>query len=103
MNDSIKNTENKKEMNVEDYLRQIDKTIQGELKKIPDDILKSIMDKSFNDAKDLFKSHKNEDFKQLTYSLYRSYILGMLLEKARNKVNKRPEVKVKDNVIRLIR
>jgi hypothetical protein len=96
-------SEMNKDLKLSEYLKQIDMTIEEQLKEIPDEILNMLMDRAYTDATKIFKEGKNEDFKQMTYVIYRSYILGMLVEKAKNDSKKKRFIKEENNVIRLIK
>lgn len=85
------------EKTIDNYIKRIDKTIESELKSIPDEVLHTILDRSFDDAKTLFENGKNTDLKHLSYSLYRSYILGMLLERM-NRENKMTKYEIEKKI-----
>ena len=53
------------------------------IKSIPDNILNMIMKRAFEDSRLLCKESSQDDMKQLTYVIYRAYVIGMVLEKAR--------------------
>jgi len=90
---------NELKFKLSEYLKQIDTTIEKQIDEIPEEILNMLMERSFTDATKLFKEGKNQDFKQLTYVIYRSYILGMLVEKTKSK----REIKQSTNkVVKLI-
>lgn len=85
------------EFNLGEYLKEIEKNLKKELENIPEDVVEAIMDRSFHDAQQLFKNGQQNDFKSLVYIIYRSYILGMQIEKLSNKL----QVKKEDNIIKI--
>jgi len=80
-----------------EYLKEIEQNLKKELENMPDDVVEAIMDRSFHDAQQLFENGQQNDFKSLVYIIYRSYILGMQIEKLSHK----PKIKKEDNVIRI--
>lgn len=87
-----------KEM-LERFLLDIDKNIESYFKDIPNEVINLMVEQALKDAKRLFKNEKNEDIKQVTYYIYRAYLLGMLIEQQKNKV-KHENVK---KVIKLVK
>lgn len=82
-----------------EYLKDIEKDFKNQLNNIPDDVLTAIMERSLKDAKQLLNTYQQDDFKSVVYILYRSYILGMLLEKQLSNQNKQKQ----NNIIKLVR
>ena len=90
--------------NLEDFFKEIEKSLKKELEQMPDEVRAAVMDRSFMDAKMLFDNNQQDDFKSIVYMIYRSYILGMQLEKLINKqtqLQSQPRYTKDDNIIRL--
>jgi hypothetical protein len=85
--------------NLGESLKEIEQSLKKELEKMPDEVRSAIMDRAFMDTKALFDNDQQDDFKSLVYTIYRSYILGMQLEKQINK--QIPKYIKDDNIIKL--
>lgn len=85
--------------NLGESLKEIEQSLKKELEQMPDEVRSAIMDRAFMDTKALFDNDQQDDFKSLVYTIYRSYILGMQLEKLINKQT--PKYTKDDNIIRL--
>lgn len=85
--------------NLGESLKEIEQSLKKELEKMPDEVQSAIMDRAFMDTKALFDNDQQDDFKSLVYTIYRSYILGMQLEKQINK--QIPKYIKDDNIIKL--
>jgi hypothetical protein len=93
----MKRIEQNNEFDIQKYFKEIDADIKSKLQSIPAGELEALLDRAFKDTKKLFKDDDNEDFKQVTYSIYRAYILGMLIGKIRSEETKINVIQ-KDNV-----
>jgi HPt (histidine-containing phosphotransfer) domain-containing protein len=85
---------------LEKFLSDIDKNIESYFRDIPDEVTNVMVEQALKDAKRLFKNAKNEDIKQVTYYIYRAYLLGMLIERMNNKSKSGI---VRNNVIKLVK
>lgn len=72
-------------MNINEYLKKIGEDFEKQLSEIPEQEIKAFLDRAYHDTHELFKENEQNDFKRVTYVIYRSYILGMLIERMRNK------------------
>ena len=62
--------------------RKLQKSLPEELKEIPESVLQTFLETAIKDAQELFDTGKaSGDFKQVTYTIYRAYVLGILFEK----------------------
>ena len=74
-------------LDIKEFLKLLEKDFDKEMETIPNEMLKGLLDRSYKDAKKLFSQQENKIFKSITYAIYRSYILGMLIERISNKTN----------------
>jgi hypothetical protein len=79
--------------NINEYLKELEKTFEKQLADLPGDFLQAILERAYRDTHQLFKDNEQNDFKKVTYVIYRSYILGMLMEKLDNKKKDDPRLK----------
>lgn len=50
------------------------------LSKIPEDVLKLITERAYKDAKIFLMGNNEKNVQKLTYTIYRTYLLGMFFE-----------------------
>lgn len=79
-------------------VKEIQKSLPEELKDIPESVLQMFLETAMKDAQKLIDNgHIEGDFKQITYTIYRAYVLGILFEKSSFEKKSKPEVVKKDN------
>jgi len=67
------------------YLNEIEKNINKQLSEISDEETEAFINRAYTDTLNLFNKCEQNDFKKVTYIIYRSYILGMIIERIKNK------------------
>lgn len=81
-------------------VKEIHKSLPEELKDIPESVLQMFLETAMKDAQKLFDTGKaNGDFKQVTYTIYRAYVLGILFEKSNIQKKNKVELIRRDNNI----
>lgn len=69
----------KEHNNLIKYANIIENEMLSKIENIPENIKEVVFNQSLNDTKLLFSNGDNIDFKKINYTIYRAYILGILL------------------------
>lgn len=76
--------------NFNSFVKKSPQELKRDIENIPEEVLETIMNQSIKDAK-LFllnnRKNKQTEIKDLTYLIYRSFIIGMVFEKHSNDDN----------------
>lgn len=67
-------------------LDEIEKVLTEDIKAMPNDLVEAVLDRAYKDAQQIFDNDEQNEFKTITYAIYKAYMIGMLIEK--NKFNK---------------
>lgn len=66
-----------------ELMMKLTNEIEIHLSSIPDDTLQMLVELSDKQTSNLFKLQKNNNMQSIHYEIYRAYVMGILLEKAR--------------------
>lgn len=83
----------KDKIDIGKLLNEIDKNINDQMNQISEETLEVFFKQSVRDTKEIFKDDEI-DFRKVSYVIYRSYILGTLIEKITSNNDNRCSLKI---------